>query len=140
MKQAKDWEDFLRKMQNLGYEVNHGKHIALKAKGKERFTRAKTIGKDYTKGRLKEEVYKELKEVKFKKKSIEMVINIDLVSKGCLDARYPHIKIFCLYIMHRKQRISLLDMACIISLQYTDMKNTRCFITKHTSSLVTFTL
>lgn len=43
-------------MIDLGYEIKYGKHIAFKPKGKARFTRAKTIGEDYTKERLKERI------------------------------------------------------------------------------------
>ena len=56
IKQSKDWEEFLKKMVDLGYEINSGKHIAFKHKDKERFTRAKTIGADYTEERLKERI------------------------------------------------------------------------------------
>ena len=54
IKQSKDWEEFLKKMADLGYEIKHGKYIAFKHKDKERFTRAKTIGEDYTEERMKE--------------------------------------------------------------------------------------
>lgn len=40
----------------LNYEIKYGKHIAFKHKDKERFTRAKTIGEDYTEDRLKERI------------------------------------------------------------------------------------
>lgn len=40
-------------MLELDYEIKHGKHIAFKPKDKQRFTRAKTIGEDYTEKRLK---------------------------------------------------------------------------------------
>ena len=53
IKQSKDWEEFLKKIAELGYEIKHGKNIAFKPKDKQRFTRAKTIGKDYTEERLK---------------------------------------------------------------------------------------
>ncbi len=56
VKQAKDWDDFLKKMKNLGYEIKQGKHIAFRHKDKARFTRAKTIGEDYTEYRLKERI------------------------------------------------------------------------------------
>lgn len=56
IKQSKDWEDFLKKLAELGYEIKHGKHIAFKPKDKPRFTRAKTIGEDYTEDRLKERI------------------------------------------------------------------------------------
>ena len=56
IKQSKDWEEFLKKMTELGYEIKYGKHIAFKPKDKPRFTRAKTIGEDYTEERLKERI------------------------------------------------------------------------------------
>ena len=43
-------------MAELGYEIKHGKNIAFKPKDKTRFTRAKTIGEDYTEERLKERI------------------------------------------------------------------------------------
>ena len=45
-----------KKMAELGYEIKHGKNIAFKPKDKMRFTRAKTIGEDYTEERLKERI------------------------------------------------------------------------------------
>ena len=56
IKQSKDWDEFLKKMADLGYEIKYGKHIAFKPKNKARFTRAKTIGEDYTEERLKERI------------------------------------------------------------------------------------
>ena len=53
IKQSRDWEEFLEKMTNLGYEIKHAKHIAFRYKDKKRFTRAKTIGGDYVEDRLK---------------------------------------------------------------------------------------
>lgn len=49
--QSKYWDEFLKKMDELDYEIKHGKHIAFKPKDKARFTRAKTIGEDYTEER-----------------------------------------------------------------------------------------
>lgn len=43
-------------MSSQGYEIKHEKHIAFKHKDKERFARAKTIGKDYTEERIKERI------------------------------------------------------------------------------------
>ena len=56
IKQSKDWDDFLKKMADLGYQSKYGKHIAFKPKDKLRFTRSKTIGEDYTEERLKERI------------------------------------------------------------------------------------
>ena len=56
IKQSKDWDEFLKKMADLGYEIKYGKHIAFKPKDKARSTRSKTIGEDYTEERLKERI------------------------------------------------------------------------------------
>ncbi len=56
IKQSQDWDEFLKKMVELGYEIKYGKHIAFKPKDKPRFTRSKTIGEDYTEERLKERI------------------------------------------------------------------------------------
>ncbi|MEA5026962.1 MAG: relaxase/mobilization nuclease domain-containing protein [Erysipelotrichaceae bacterium] len=42
-----DFDHFLRRMEKVGYEVKRGKYISFRAKGQERFTRAKTLGKEY---------------------------------------------------------------------------------------------
>lgn len=44
IKTADSFDDFLTKMQERGYEIKYGKHIAFRAEGQERFTRAKTLG------------------------------------------------------------------------------------------------
>ena len=77
IKQAKDWDDFLKKIQDLGYEIKQGKHIAFKHKDKARFTRSKTIGEDYTEERIKYRITEEPKsKVKLKRKSVEKIIDI----------------------------------------------------------------
>ena len=53
---AKDYDDFLRLMQEAGYEIKTGKYISFRAEGQERFTRAKTIGENYTEERIKERI------------------------------------------------------------------------------------
>ena len=45
---CRDFEDFLRQMQEHGYEVKHGKYISLRAPGQKRFTRLKTLGTEFT--------------------------------------------------------------------------------------------
>ena len=56
------WEEFLKIMERYGYEIKFGKHIAFKHKDKERFTRSKIIGEDYTEENLR----KRIKETKVK--------------------------------------------------------------------------
>ena len=53
---AKDYDDFLRLMQEAGYEIKTGKYISFRAGGQERFTRSKTIGENYTEERIKERI------------------------------------------------------------------------------------
>ena len=64
VKRSNTWEEFLKIMERYGYEIKFGKHIAFKHKDKERFTRSKIIGEDYTeenlRKRIKESKVKEL--------------------------------------------------------------------------------
>ena len=53
---AKDYDDFLRLMQEAGYEIKPGKYISFRAEDQERFTRSKTIGENYTEERIKERI------------------------------------------------------------------------------------
>lgn len=53
---AKDYDDFLRLMQEAGYEIKTGKYISFRAEGQERFTRSKPIGENYTEERIKERI------------------------------------------------------------------------------------
>ena len=53
---AKDYDEFLKLMQDAGYELKPGKYISFRAEGQERFTRAKTIGENYTEERIKERI------------------------------------------------------------------------------------
>ena len=77
LKQAKDWEDFLKRMSELGYEIKHGKHIAFRHKEKQRFTRAKTIGDDYTEDKLKERLANNLQLVHSGvKKRVGKLVNV----------------------------------------------------------------
>ena len=77
IKQSKDWDEFLKRMADLGYEIKYGKHIAFKHKDKERFTRAKTIGEDYTEERLKERISENANQKTFAvKKRVRNIIDI----------------------------------------------------------------
>jgi len=53
---AKDYDEFLKLMEEAGYEIKYGKYISFRAEGQERFTRAKTIGENYTEDRIKERI------------------------------------------------------------------------------------
>ncbi len=43
-------------MESFGYEIKFGKHIAFRKKGQQRFTRAKTIGGNYTEERIRDRI------------------------------------------------------------------------------------
>jgi len=77
IKQSKNWDEFLKSMADLDYEIKYGKHIAFKHKDKERFTRAKTIGEDYTEEKLKERILENANQKTFAvKKRVGNIIDI----------------------------------------------------------------
>ena len=41
---VKDFDELLRRLQEMGYEIKQGKYISFRAAGQERFTRTKTLG------------------------------------------------------------------------------------------------
>lgn len=47
-RKPKDFEEFLRFMAELGYEVKQGKNISFKGKGQERFLRMRSLGENYS--------------------------------------------------------------------------------------------
>ena len=58
---SKTYEEFLKTMEEFGYEIKIGKYLSFRHKDKRdkgRFTRAKasTLGEDYTKERIKERI------------------------------------------------------------------------------------
>ena len=78
IKQSKDWDEFLSKMSSKDYEIKQGKHIAFKHKNKERFTRSKTIGEDYTEERIKERIIEAVNTRSTKPKSrVKKVIDVE---------------------------------------------------------------
>ena len=63
IQKAINWEHFLKIMEQYGYEIKFGKHIAFKQKNQQRFTRAKTIGTNYTEEKIKERIRNKDKEI-----------------------------------------------------------------------------
>ena len=53
---SETFEDLLFTLEMEGYEIKHGKFISFRAPGQERFTRAKTIGDDYTETAIRERI------------------------------------------------------------------------------------
>ena len=63
IKQSINWQDFLDRMESSGYEIKFGKHIAFRKEGQQRFTRAKTIGVNYTEEKIKGRILNKEKEL-----------------------------------------------------------------------------
>ena len=49
----KDYEDFLQRLEQQGYEVKRGKHTAVKGKGQKRFIRFRILGAGYSEDEIK---------------------------------------------------------------------------------------
>ena len=49
----KDYEDFLQRLEQQGYEVKRGKYTAVKGKGQKRFIRFRTLGAGYSEDEIK---------------------------------------------------------------------------------------
>ena len=49
----KDYEDFLQKLEQQGYEVKRGKYTSVKGKRQKRFIRFRTLGTGYSEEELK---------------------------------------------------------------------------------------
>jgi hypothetical protein len=95
--QSSDFNDFLRRMEEVGYEVKPGKHISFRAPGQERFTRAKTLGEDYTEeaitGRISGEyarVPRSVRTVAQSKAAPSLIIDIENSIKAQQGAGYAH--------------------------------------------------
>lgn len=52
----KDFDELLRRLQEMGYEIKQGKYVSCRAAGQERFTRTKTLGAAYTEEAIKERI------------------------------------------------------------------------------------
>ena len=88
---AKDFDDFLRLMQESGYEIKSGKYISFRAEGQERFTRAKTIGGNYTEERIRERISGGLgRKLSTERKGISLIIDIQNSIKAQQSKGYEH--------------------------------------------------
>jgi len=63
IQKAINWEHFLKIMEQYGYEIKFGKYIAFKQNNQQRFTRAKTMGVNYTEEKIKERIRNKDKEI-----------------------------------------------------------------------------
>lgn len=86
---SNSWDEFLKNMKELDYEIKNGKYVAFKHKDKKRFTRAKTIGEDYTEDKIKERINESVKNRNNpNKKRVNNVINLSTSKKVKTSKRY----------------------------------------------------
>ena len=83
IQKAINWEHFLKIMEQYGYEIKFGKYIAFKQKNQQRFTRAKTIGDNYTEEKIKERI-------RNKDKDLGNIIDIKNNDKANSSKGYEH--------------------------------------------------
>ena len=80
-------------MQEAGYEIKPGKYISFRAEGQERFTRAKTIGENYSEERLKERIAgrnPRKQQMQTERKGISLIIDIQNSIKAQESKGYEH--------------------------------------------------
>ena len=91
IKFAKDFDDFIRLMQESGYEVKSGKYISFRAEGQERFTRTKTIGENYTEERIRERISRDFgRKLPTECKGVSLIIDIENSIKAQQSKGYEH--------------------------------------------------
>ena len=90
---AKDYDEFLKLMLEAGYEIKTGKYVSFRAAGQERFTRAKTIGENYTEDRIKERIAGRTprkRRMQTERKGISLIIDIQNSIKAQESKGYEH--------------------------------------------------
>ena len=85
-----DFEDFLLHMEIADYEVKRGKYISFRAKGKERFTRGKTLGPRYTEEAIRDRIERRTRAPKPQRQSINLLIDIQNNIKAQESKGYEH--------------------------------------------------
>ena len=86
---ATDFEDFLLRMEIAGYEIKQGKYISFRPKGKERFTRGKTLGPRYTEEAIKGRIAQRTKSPRPERR-INLLIDIQNNIKAQESKGYEH--------------------------------------------------
>ena len=85
-KKPKDFNQFLVLMEDVGFEVKRGKHIAFRSKGQQRFIRLRSLGEGYSEDEIRDVidgVKAKTKEVP-KKQKLNLLIDIErkIIGKG----------------------------------------------------------
>lgn len=89
------FENFLKKMEEAGYEIKHGKHLAFRLNGDKKFIRCRdhSLGEDYTEEAIKERILGKRNPPKQKQESkdkIDLLIDIQEKIKAGKGAGYEH--------------------------------------------------
>ncbi len=82
-------------MEEAGYEIKHGKHLAFRLNGDKKFIRCKdhSLGEDYTEEAIKERILGKRNSPKQKQESkdkIDLLIDIQEKIKAGKGAEYEH--------------------------------------------------
>lgn len=87
--QARDFENFLRLMEQDGYEIKRGQYISLRAEGQERFTRlkAETLGADYSAEAITKRIAGKSKKVRARLPKTDNRINLLIDIQNCVKAQ-----------------------------------------------------
>ena len=86
-----DFEDFLLRMEIANYEVKRGKYISFRVKGKERFTRGKTLGARYTEDSIRQRIEKNrTRRPRTESRRINLIIDIQNCIKAQESKGYEH--------------------------------------------------
>lgn len=85
-----DFDDFLRRMAALGYEIKRGKYVSFRAAGQERFTRSKILGEAYTEEAITERIKGRviLKAPKQERRGVTLLIDLENNIKAQQSAGY----------------------------------------------------
>ena len=84
----KDYEEFLKRLQEEGFEIKRGKHTAIRGKEQKRFIRLSSLGEGYREEDLRriisgEDVASKQRKVKHSEKSFDMLLDIqEIIAKG----------------------------------------------------------
>ena len=78
------------RMEIADYEIKRGKYISFRAKGKERFTRGKTLGPRHTEEAIKDRIEHRTRAPKPQRQSINLLIDIQNNIKAQESKGYEH--------------------------------------------------
>lgn len=123
---SSNFNEFLQGMQNAGYKIKYGKHIAFKCAGMDKNIRAKYFGEDYTEEKIKERILEEIKPLP------QIPVNKTSKEKKYFKKSFKEVAVTY------KEKIEItkeLDIKNIISIEnnkkYQEQINYQKFVRKH---------